>query len=70
MKDLMKSYCVMAEADPDKYGDEYLDEFNQQLESVQAGPGRTIRENTKAGPAAFIGMIVFLFGGLMRIRYD
>lgn len=70
MKDLMKSYCAKVKANPDKYGDEYLDEFNQQLESVQAGPGRTIRENSKAGPAAFAGMLIFLFGGLMRMRYD
>ena len=70
MQNLMKSYCAMARANPDKYNDEYLGEFNRQLESVQAGPGRTIRENSKAGTLAFVGMLIFLFGGLLRIRYD
>jgi len=70
MQNLMKSYCAMARANPEKYSDEYLKEFNSQLESVQAGPGRTIRENSKAGTLAFVGMLIFLFGGLLRIHYD
>ena len=70
MREFMKKYCDLAKANPGKYGPEYLEEFQQRYESVQAGPGQVIRENSKAGPVALIGMGLILFGSLMRMRYD
>ena len=70
MREFMKKYCDLAKPDSSKYGPEYLKEFQKRYESAQAGPGRVIRENSKAGPVALIGMGFFLFGALMRMRYD
>ena len=70
MKDLMQQYCEIARADPGRYGKAYTDEFGARLASAEAGPGRAIQENGKAGPLALFGMLLYMCGALMRMRYD
>ena len=40
------------------------------MQSVQAGPGRVIRESHIAGPLAIASMLFCCFFALMRLRYD
>lgn len=70
MKDLMRRYCQLAESLPQKYGEDYLSEFQEQMQSIQAGPGRVIRESRIAGPLAITSMLFCCILALMRLRYD
>jgi len=70
MKELMQRYCDIAQSKPDRYGPEYLKEFEQRLKSARAVPDCVIRENSKAIPTALVGLFLYLFGAMMRMRYD
>ena len=70
MRQMMQSYCHMVKSEPSQYSQQYLDEFQQRLESARAGPGQTIQENRFAGTVAVVSMLVYCLSALMRTRYD
>lgn len=70
MKELMTSYCIVAQTNQDKYGNGYLAEFQERLAEAKTQSDCVIRENTRAGTIAVVSMIVFLLSALMRMRYD
>jgi len=70
MKELMRQYLVLVDANPQKFTHEYRDEFQERLTTIQAKPDGVIKENRFAGPFAIIGMLIYFLGALIRLKYD
>jgi SSS family solute:Na+ symporter len=70
MKELMRQYLVLVDANPQKFTHEYRDEFQERLTTIQANPDGVIKENRFAGIFAIIGMLIYFLGALIRLKYD
>ncbi len=70
MKEMMQQLLEYVESNSQQFRDEYSEEFQARLASIEAHPDSVLKENTLASKFAIIGMFIYFIGALLRLRYD